>query len=291
MSSLGTRRHLKQAVPRIGTRKPTRLRRSRPAWRYGVAICVILGACAVALALFPIRHTPTADAYKRIDRQVAALLAGIPQQGNTLGSPLAPITLQVFGDLECNDVKYWFNVLLPAIVKNFVRPNILRIEYRAMKTDTGNREVFIWQQASALATGRQDKMWNFLATFYREQGPEYTDYVTEHFLRGIARQVPDLNLAQWSKDRVVSLAKTVIADNHAARTLGFYDTPAFRIGRTGGSLKNFSGESVVIYRKYRYHYRRGANGGFVAVPEPAGYMHPLSLVQAQDIKTAIEKGV
>ena len=33
--------------------------------------------------------------------QVDALLAGIPQKGNTLGNPKAPVTLQEFADLQC----------------------------------------------------------------------------------------------------------------------------------------------------------------------------------------------
>ena len=36
----------------------------------------------------------------RIDRAVGALLAGIPQQGSTLGKRSAPITLEVFNNLE-----------------------------------------------------------------------------------------------------------------------------------------------------------------------------------------------
>src|SRR5271154_2263812 len=33
--------------------------------------------------------------------EVASLLAGIPQRGNTLGDPTAPVTLEYFGDLQC----------------------------------------------------------------------------------------------------------------------------------------------------------------------------------------------
>ncbi len=29
------------------------------------------------------------------------MVGGIPQSGNTLGAPNAPVTLQYFGDLEC----------------------------------------------------------------------------------------------------------------------------------------------------------------------------------------------
>ncbi len=32
---------------------------------------------------------------------VSSLISGIPQSGNVLGNPNAPVTLQYFGDLEC----------------------------------------------------------------------------------------------------------------------------------------------------------------------------------------------
>ncbi len=193
----------------------------------------------------------------------------------------------MFGDLQCLDVRHWFLAFLPAIVNDFVRPNILRLEYRALKTDTLNPKVFVIQQTAALAAGRQDKMWNFLSTFYYEQGPEYTTYVTEQYLDGIARQVPALNLAQWNNNRVVPLAKTVVADDHTARALGFHDTPAFRIGRTGEPLRKFAGRNLVIYP--RYHYKLSPTGAPIVISKQNGYMNPLSPVDAQDIKKAIEE--
>jgi hypothetical protein len=245
----------------------------------------------IAIAMFfgfasSTRHTRSAGAVVPVEGKVAVLLAGIPQHGNALGSPRAPVTLQVFGDLECVDVRHWFMWYLPAVINEFVRTNILRLEYRALKTDTLNPQVFVVQQTAALAAGRQDKMWNFLATFYYEQGTEYTSYVTERYLDGIVQQVPGLSPARWNSDRVIPLAKTVVSDDHTARALGFHDTPAFRIGHTGGNLRNFSGRNIVIYT--RYHYKLSPTGAPVVIPKPNGYMNPVSLINAQDIKKAID---
>lgn len=262
--------------------------KARLAWLSVCAACVLLGAYVLLAQVSPsARHKSVAEADARIDRQVSALLAGIPQHGNTLGSPRAPITLQVFGDLECLDVKYWFVSYLPAIINDFVRPNALRIEYRAMKTDTLNPKVFVVQQTAALAAGAQDAMWHFLAIFYHEQGIEYTNYVTEQYLDRIAGQVPGLDLSRWNNDRAVSLAKTVVADDHTARTVGFYDTPAFRIGRTGGILRKFSGRYIIVYKRFRF--RTGPHGETITTPIPNSHAHPLSLIDAQDIQETIER--
>jgi hypothetical protein len=84
------------------------------------------------------------------------------------------------------------------------------------------------------------------------------------------------------------VAKTVVSDDHAARSFGFHDTPAFRIGRTGGELHNFSGRHVVVYRKFRFP--RDREGGPAGPPQPtARRANPLSLIDASDIKKAIDK--
>jgi hypothetical protein len=51
-----------------------------------------------------------------------------------------------------------------------VRGGELKIEYRSLETATREPEVFKAQQLAALAAGKQDRMWNFIETFYHEQG-------------------------------------------------------------------------------------------------------------------------
>jgi hypothetical protein len=46
----------------------------------------------------------------------------------------------------------------------------VRVEYRSLETATHDPEVFKLQQVAALAAGAQDRMWNFIETFYHEQG-------------------------------------------------------------------------------------------------------------------------
>jgi hypothetical protein len=91
---------------------------------------------------------------------------------------------------------------LPAIISKFVRTGRLRIEYRSFKTNTIESEMFVKQQAAALAAGAQDKLWNYAYTFYHEQGKERTPYATESYLENIARQVPALDIKRWDRDRI-----------------------------------------------------------------------------------------
>lgn len=177
---------------------------------------------------------------------VKSLIGGIPQSGNALGSPSAPVTLQYFGDLECPICAKFTTGALPTVIAKWVRKGKLKIEYRSLSTATGNaeasgaepQEIFKLQQVAALAAGKQNKAWYFIETFYHEQGEEATGYVTEKYIQGIASQVPGLNLATWTNDRSDSALATQVTatDAQAANNNGFTGTPSFLIGRTGGAM-------------------------------------------------------
>lgn len=223
----------------------------------------------------------------RVQKKVAALFAGIPQHGVVLGQPTAPVTLQVFVDLEDVDGTRWFDEMLPPILERFVRTNVVRLEFHQFKTNTLNRKPFLVQQVAALAAGAQNMLWNYAATFFDEQGTMFTNYVTEKFLIGIAEHIPRLNLAEWEKSRTVRMARIVAADINTARRVGFHDTPAFRIGLTGGRMKNFMGRNVEVLHKYVVHTT--SSGERYIAGTSSELQHPLSLVDTVDLKKVVEE--
>ncbi len=173
--------------------------------------------------------------------EVSDLLDGIPQSGNTLGSPTAPVTLEYFGDLECPICREFTLHALPAIIPKLVRSGKLRIEYHSMETATREPEVFKTQQEAALAAGQQQKAWNFIETFYHEQGEEDSGYVTEKYIQGIASQIPGLNLAKWTSARSnQEYANSITTDAQTANNQGFTGTPSFLIGHSGGAMTRLS---------------------------------------------------
>lgn len=215
-----------------------------------VALLMILVAFGVIVLT---RHASSQAALERgIDREVGTLLAGIPQQGDTLGKRTAPLTLEVYSDLKDPDSQNWFVNYLPAILNEDVRPGLVKIQYHSFKTNTHYPAEFVKEQTAALAAGAQDKLWNFVDTFYYEQGSEFASYVTESYLDGIARQVPGLNLKLWRTDRHTGRREEQVpAEDETAKALGLYLTPSFRVGRTGGPLKTFSGGAIVRHAGQR----------------------------------------
>ena len=180
-----------------------------------------------------------------VSKEVTALVGGIPQSGNTLGKSTAPVTLVYYGDLECPICKEFTLGALPSIINRYVRSGKVKIEYRNFETATREPETFRKQQIAALAAGKQAKMWNYLETFYHEQGEEDSGYVTESYLDGLAKQVPGLSLAAWQTARGESaLASQVLEDTQSANAQGFTGTPSFLIGHTGGAQKKLEYQSL-----------------------------------------------
>jgi hypothetical protein len=203
---------------------------------------------------------------RRADHEVSALLAGIPQHASTLGKRTAPVTLEVFIDLKDPDSRSWFLTDLPAIIHDYVRTGALKLEYHAYKTNTYYPAEFVRQQTAALAAGAQNKLWNFVYTFYHEQGSEFATYATENYLNNIARQIPGLNLPRWHTDRHTGRREEqTTSEDHTATTLGLHVTPSFRIGKTGDTMHNYAGHSVIKH----------------------GEQYPIALPEAQDIDKAI----
>jgi protein-disulfide isomerase len=169
-------------------------------------------------------------------------LTGIAQNGNTLGSPTAPVTLAYFGDLQCPFCGEFTRETLPKLISKYVRTGKVRLEYRNMETATADSEVFRSQQIAGLAAGKQNKEWNYIELFYNEQGKENSGYVNEAFLQRLAHQVPGLEFAKWQSDRGNSeFANQIVTDAQTANNEGFTGTPSFLIGTTGGALKKLEG--------------------------------------------------
>lgn len=224
------------------------LRQRRLRWLAGVLVVVMSGVIAVLIATGQNggqrKIAPQSTEARAVTATVTRLLAGIPQHGPILGHPTAPVTLQYFGDLECPVCRSFTTQALPSLIQRWVRMGRLKIEYRSLETATREPEVFADQQVAALAAGQQNRMWNFLETFYAEQGEEGSGYATEAFIAGIARQVPGLALARWSAAREdPALARQIASDAQAGAKDRLNGTPAFLIGRTGSSARIFEPSS------------------------------------------------
>jgi protein-disulfide isomerase len=175
---------------------------------------------------------PNSAAAKQAQKTVNTLLAGIPQSGNTLGSPSAKVTVTEYGDLVCPVCKSFALGAQNQLISQEVRTGKVKIVYKALETASGtaNGSMFVPSQTAALAAGNQKKAWNYIELFYHEQGDETSSYVTDNYLGGLAKQVTGLNFSQWDSDRSASNLQTqATADTTAAAAAGYNSTPTILV--------------------------------------------------------------
>ena len=88
--------------------------------------------------------------------------------------------------------------------------------------------------AAALAAGAQNRGWEYIELFYRNQGKENSGYADDEFLTAVAKGAGVKNLAQWETDRKgAKFTNEVTATTEEAQRLGFTGTPSFAIKGPG----------------------------------------------------------
>jgi protein-disulfide isomerase len=158
---------------------------------------------------------------------VAKQLQGIPQSGNVLGDPNAKVTVVEFGDPQCPVCKEFSEQVVPQFIANTVRSGEAKYEFKPW--------VIIGAQSkpaseAALAAGEQDKFFNYIELFYRNQGEENSGYVTDDFMTAIAKGagVPDID--KWNTDRDSSKwPRELAAIDAEAHQLGLSGTPSIQV--------------------------------------------------------------
>jgi len=226
--SYNARRKAKRQQARTAREGATDARRWHPPRAMAVMPVIVIAAILATVGVVGVGGTSSAVDKAEVQQRVNRLLAGIPQQGATLGSPKAPITLWIYADLECPTVKRFASAFLPSIIRNWVRSGTVKLEYRSLRTDTYDEQIFFEQEAAALAAGSQSKMWNYALTFINEQAETHTNYATDGFLADITSQVPGLSRTRWQRDREEpSLSRKVAHELHFASAKRLRSTPSF----------------------------------------------------------------
>jgi len=169
------------------------------------------------------------------DTNVDQLLAGIPQNGTTLGKPDSEITLYEFGDLQCPICDQYSKDATPDIINNIVRPGKAKWDFKQWAILGPDSTL---AAKAALAAAEQNRYWQFIENFYNNQGIENSGYVTDEFLTDMANKagVPDID--KWNKDREsAKIAAQVNDTDQQATDLGFSGTPSFGIQVGDGKIQ------------------------------------------------------
>jgi protein-disulfide isomerase len=163
--------------------------------------------------------------------EVGKLLGGIPQNGMLLGDPNAPVKISEYGDLQCPYCKQNAEEVTPEVIETQVRngeANITFDQFIIIGPDS------VPAGEAALAAGAQNKAWNFVELFYRNQGEENSGYVTEKFIESIGRSAGIPDLKKWNQERKSGKYKKQLElQTKQAEKLHFGGTPSFAIEGPG----------------------------------------------------------
>lgn len=130
-------------------------------------------------------------------KQVVDFFAGVPQNGNTLGDPAAPVTITEFADLRCPVCKTFALETENQMIGTFVKPGKAKYVFRIWPI-LGPDSVSATQ--CAIAAQQQNKLFEYQDLWYHNQGDEAVDYATPAFCDGIAKAL-GLNMEQFQQDR------------------------------------------------------------------------------------------
>jgi protein-disulfide isomerase len=144
--------------------------------------------------------------------EIQSLLGGIEQDGPRLGSPDAPVTVQVFNDLQCDPCSDWNREVIVPLIAGSVRDGDLQMIYHNFPmTESG----FFLGAYAAAAAAKQDYEWQFVQLFFRNQEIEKKQGADQEFLDSIARGVGvvNFNVEQWQRDMNDSDITTTLEDD------------------------------------------------------------------------------
>lgn len=188
---------------------------------------MILGVVAVVLAgLFVALSLTISGGGSQED------LAGIPQNGTTLGREDAPVTISLYEDFQCPACGQFSRDTLPEVVDRLVKPGDAKIDAQTL--------AFLGEDSvpaarAALAAGEQDRYWQYSHLLFENQGAENSGYVADEFLTDLAEQTEGLDVGRWDQTRDdASIEEKLQAATDAAGNSGVNSTPTLVISGPGG---------------------------------------------------------
>ena len=167
--------------------------------------------------------------------EVQSLVGGIPQDGARLGSPDAPVTVQVFNDLSCDPCSDWNRDVIVPLIQGPVRDGDLQLVYHNFPMIESG---FFLGAYAAVAAAKQDYEWQFIQLFFANQDEAKEKGADQEFLDNIARGVgvTNFNVEQWQRDmQDDDIQATLDADEKITAERRLPAEPAVVVGGPNGT--------------------------------------------------------
>lgn len=124
------------------------------------------------------------------------IFGGIAQAGDRLGPSDAPVSIQVFNDLQCSSCRPDFLGTIPQLVEDEVRPGDAMLLMRHYSVAQTNLELGFFP---AEAAAKQGYGWQYTYLFFRNQDEARTVGVGDRFFESLAGSIGELDVPEWQE--------------------------------------------------------------------------------------------
>jgi protein-disulfide isomerase len=119
---------------------------------------------------------------------------GIPQEGDRLGSSNAPVTIQVFNDLQCSNCRDDYLETIPALAEHYARPGDVKLLWRHYSNSMNPANLGFY---GAEAAAEEGYAWQYIYLFFVNQDEAGRFGVDEEFLDTVAGSLGEMDQAKW----------------------------------------------------------------------------------------------
>lgn len=167
--------------------------------RLWVIVLLALGLLALGYMIVELSTQEPGDPVVHVAgiSDAQATFGGMPQEGDRLGSDDAPVTIQVFNDLQCENCRDDFLSTIPELAERYARPGDVKLLYRHYSNSINPEQLGFY---GAEAAADQGYGWPYIYLFFRNQDEAERFGVDQEFLASIAGSVEELDIEEWNAD-------------------------------------------------------------------------------------------
>ena len=166
--------------------------------RIWVILALGLTLLAVGYAVVDIATREAGPDVIRVDgiADAQGTFGGIPQEGDRLGSADAPVSIQVFNDLQCSSCREDFLGTIPGLVERYVRPGDVKLLMRHYSVAQNPLELGFFGAEAAAELGYG---WQYTYLFFRNQDEAERFGIDDEFMSSLAASSGELDAAEWKQ--------------------------------------------------------------------------------------------
>lgn len=180
-------------TPAVPSRRPPRRR-----WTVIVALAVPTIAIAAAIVFISVGEGGAPQVEVIGANETQRIYGGILQDGDELGDPEAPVTIEYFTDLQCERCAIYHQEVIPPLIEGLVRDGDAKLELRHFSTAENETQTAAY---AATAAGEQARQWQYANVFFLnlDRIPGDPPRLTADFLQQVAGAVLELDESDWEE--------------------------------------------------------------------------------------------